>query len=216
VPADSVPDVDWLNGLPLHRATELLAPEAWIDYRSKSIPMFIAGDPASVRAFEEGKQAESNVQHALLDLVRSGRIELRTLHPRADPGGKWVRLSADIVNALTAPDVDLEHSTIRSPDGSTCSVRAFPAEEQAVEVTPNPQDSDAADAEPQKRMPIKVRLADAFDRLPDAQRALVNQRGGVKMLEHILQRALPDVPLPTLQRAFRRLRRERSLSPKRR
>jgi len=216
VPADSVPDVDWLNGLPLHRATELLAPEAWIDYRSKSIPMFIAGDPASVRAFGEGKLAESNAQDALLDLVRSGRIELRALHPRANPEGKWVRLSSDIVSALTAADVDLEHSTIRSPDGSTCSVRAFLPRQQAAEVAPNPQNIDAADAEPPKKIPVKLRIADAFDRLPDPERALVNQRGGVKMLEHILQRALPDVPLPTLQRAFRRLRRERSLSPKRR
>jgi hypothetical protein len=216
VPANSLPDVDWANGLPLHRATELLAHEAWIEYRRKSIPMFIIGDPASMRASQEGKQAESNAQDALQDLVRSERIELRTLHPPASPEGKWVRFSPDIISALTAADVDLEHSTIRLPDGSTCSVRAFLPRHQAAAVAPNPQNIDAADAEPPKKIPVKLRIADAFDRLPDPERALVNQRGGVKMLEHILQRALPDVPLPTLQRALRRLRRERSLSPKRR
>ena len=211
-----IPDGEWLSGLSLHRATELLAPEAWAEYRNKYIPMFLLEDPASVRAFEEGKLAESNAQHALLNLVRSGCIELRTLHPPASPEGKWVRFSPDIIRALTAADVDLEYSTIRSPDGSTCSVRAFLPRQQAAEVAPNPQNIDAADAEPPKKIPVKLRIADAFDRLPDPERALVNQRGGVKILEHILQRALPDVPLPTLQRAFRRLRRERSLSPKRR
>jgi hypothetical protein len=179
VPADSVPDVDWVNGLPLHRATELLAPEAW-------------------------------AQDALLHFVRSGRIELRTLHPRANPEGKFIRLSSDIVSALIAPDVDLEHSTIRLPDGSTWPVRAFLPRQQAAEVTPNPQNIDAADAEPLQRIPVKLRIADAFDRLTDDERALVDRHGGVKKLEHILQRALPDVPLPTLQRALRRFRRERS------
>ena len=95
-----IPDGEWLSGLSLHRATELLAPEAWAEYRNKYIPMFLLEDPASVRAFEEGKLAESNAQHALLNLVRSGCIELRTLHPRANPRGKWVRLSSDIVSAL--------------------------------------------------------------------------------------------------------------------
>ena len=142
--ANGLPDADWLNGLPLHRATELLAHEAWIEYRSKYIPMVIVEDPASVRAFEEGKLAESNAQDALLDLVRSGQIELRALHPRANPEGKWVRLSSDIVSALTAADVDLEDSTIRSPDGTTCSVRAFLPRQQAAEVAPNPQNIDAA------------------------------------------------------------------------
>jgi hypothetical protein len=216
VPANSVPDVDWLNGLPLHRAIELLAPEAWAEYRSKYIPMFIIGDPESVRAFEEGKQAESNAQDALLDLVRSGRIELRTLHPRANPEGKWIRLSSDIVSGLTAPDVDLEHSTVRSPDGSTCSVRAFLPRQQAAEGAPITRYKGASCADPEERMPVKVRIADAFDRLPDAERALVNQRGGVMKLERILKRALGNVPASTVQRAFRRLRSERSRSPKRR
>jgi len=195
----------------------LLAHEAWIEYRNKYIPMFILEDPASVRDFEEGKLAEWNAQDALLDLVRSGRIELRTLHPRADPGGKWIRLSSDIVNALTAPDVDLDKSTIRSPDGSTWPVRAFLPRRQAAEVARNAQNIDAADVEPQRRMPIKTRVADAFDRLTDAERALVNQRGGVKKLQQILKDALGDDVLDsTLQRALRRLRRERSRSPERR
>jgi hypothetical protein len=202
--------------MPLHRATELLAPEAWAEYRSKYIPMFIAGDPASMRAYGEGKLAESNAQDALLDLVRSGRIELRTLHPRANPEGKWVRLSSDIVNALTAPDVDLDDSTIRLPDGFTCSVRAFLVAEQPAEVAPTLQYMDAADAEPPKKMPIKLRIANVFDRLTDGERALLNQRGGVKMLENILKRALADVQDSTVQRAFRRLRSERSRSSKRR
>jgi len=216
VPANGIPDVDWVNGLPLHRATELLAQEAWIEYRSKYIPMFIIGDPASVRAFEEGKLAQSKAQDALLDLVRSGRVELRTLHPSANPEGKWVRLSSDIVNALTAPEVDLDDSTIRSPDGFTYAVRAFLGEDQAVEVTPNPQNIDAADAEPPKKIPVKLRIADVFDRLPDADRALLYRRGGVRMLERILTRALGNVPASTVQREFRQLRRERSCSPKRR
>jgi hypothetical protein len=206
VPANSVSDVNWLNGLPLHRATELLAPEAWAEYRSKYIPVFIIEDPASVRAFEEGKLAESNAQDALLDLVRSRQIELRALHPRANPEGKWVRLSSDIVSALTAADVDLENSTIRSPDGSTCSVWAFPVAEQAAEAAPSPQYMDAADVEPQKRKPVKLRIAEAFDRLTEAERALVNQRGGVKILERALHQALSDVPYPSLQREFRQLR----------
>ena len=210
-----IPDGDWLSGLPLHLATELLAHEAWIEYRSKCTPMFIVEDPASVRAFEEGKLSESNAQHALLDFVRSGRIELRTLYPPANPEGKWVRFSSDIVSALTAPDIDLEHSRIRLPDGFTCSVRAFLAGQQAAEIAPIPGHTDVADAEPKKRKPIKVRVADAFDRLPDAERALIRQRGGVKMLESILKCALDDVPYPTLQREFRRLRRERSRSAKR-
>jgi hypothetical protein len=216
VPADSVPDVDWPNGLPLDRATELLAHEAWIDYRSKYIPMFIMEDPESLRAFGEGKLAESNAQDALLDLVRSGRIELRALHPRANPEGKWVRLSPDIVSALTAADVDLDRSTIRSPDGFICSVRAFLPGQKGAEVAPIPGHTGVADGEPKKRNPVKDRIADAFDRLTDAERALVNQRGGVKMLGHILKRALGDVPDSTIQRAFRRMRRERSDSPKRR
>jgi hypothetical protein len=216
VPADSIPDGDWLSGLPLHRATELLAHEAWIEYRSKCTPIFIAEDPASRRAFGEGKLAESNAQHALLDLVRSGCIELRTLHPPSSPEGKWVGFSPDIVSALTAADVDLEHSTIRSPDGSTCPVRAFLPRQHAAEAAPNPQNIGAADAEPPKKMPIKLRIADVFDRLPDADRALVDRRGGVKMLERILTRALGNVPASTVRREFRRLRRERSCSPKRR
>jgi hypothetical protein len=216
VPANQVPEVEWGSGLPLHRATELLAPEVWAEYCNKSIPMFILEDPESARAFEEGKLAESQAQDALLDLVRSGRIELRTLHPRANPEGNWVRLSSDIVNALSAPDVDLEQSAIRASDGSTCMVRAFLPRHQVAEVAPNQQNIAVAGAEPPQKQPIKVRIADAFDRLTDADRTLLNQRGGVKMLEHILQRALPDVPLATLQRAFRRFRRERSLSPMRR
>jgi hypothetical protein len=216
VPANSVPDVDWLNGLPLDRATELLAPEAWAEYRSKYIPMFVLEDDASFRAFVEGKLAEEQAQDALLGLVRSGRIELRTLYPRANPEGRWVRLSPDRVSALTAGDVDLDDSTIRSPDGFTWSVRAFPVVEQAAEVAPSPQYMDSADVEPPRRLPIKVRIADAFDRLTDAERALVNQRGGVKKLEHILKRALGDVPASTVQREFLDLRRERFGPPKRR
>ena len=65
-------------------------------------------------------------------------------------------------------------------------------------------------------MLIKVRVADAFDRLTDAERALLNERGGVKMLENILKRALVDVQDSTVQREFRRLRSERFRSPKRR
>jgi hypothetical protein len=212
VPADSVPDVDWLNGLPLHRAIELLAPEAWAEYRNKYIPMFFLEDPAS----REGKLAESNAQDALLDLVRSRRIELRTLHPPSSPEGKWVGFSPDIVGALTAADIDLEHSTIRLPDGSTCSVRAFLPRQQAAEVAPNSQNIDAADAEPPKKIPVKLRVADVFDRLPDADRALLDQRGGVKLLERILTLALGNVPASTVQREFRQLRRERSGLPKRR
>jgi hypothetical protein len=166
VPANGVSDVDWPNGLPLHRAIELLAHEAWLEYRNKCIPLFFLEDPASVRAFEEGKLAESNAQDALLDLVRSGRIELRTPYPPANPEGKWVRFSSDIVSALTAPDIDLEHSTIRLPDGFTCSVRAFLAGQQAAEIAAIPRDTDVADAEPKKRKPIKVRVADAFDVCP--------------------------------------------------
>jgi hypothetical protein len=200
----------------LDRATELLAPEVWTAYRNKSIPMFILEDPESVRDFEKGKLAESNAQDALLDLVRSRRIELRSLHPRASPQGKWVPLSADIVSALTAPDVDLEGSTIRLPDGFDCSVRAFPTAERDVEAAPNPQNIDAADVEPPRRIPIKKRLADAFDRLTDAERALLNHRGGVKKLERILRRDLGNVPATTVQKEFLDFRRERFGPTKRR
>jgi len=185
-----------VSGLPLHRATELLAPEAWAEYRYKYTPMFFLEDPESVRVFEEGKLAESQAQDALLSLIRRGRIELRTLHPRANPEGKWVRLSSDIVGALTAPDVDLEDSMIRFSGGVTWPVRAFLVE-------------------PQKRKPVKLRIAEAFDRLTAPERALVNQRGGVKILERALHQVLSDVPYPSLQREFRQLRSQWSKSAKR-
>ena len=35
MPANGVSDVDWPNGLPLQRAIELLAHEAWLEYRNK-------------------------------------------------------------------------------------------------------------------------------------------------------------------------------------
>jgi len=83
-----------------------------------------------------------------------------------------------------------------------------------VEVTPNPQ-NDVADAEPPKKIPVKLRIADAFDRLTDDERALLGRRGGVKMLERVLTRALGNVPASTVQREFRQLRRDRSCSPER-
>jgi hypothetical protein len=214
VPPDSAPGGDWLNGVPLHRATELLAPEVWAEYRNKSIPMFFLEDPASVQAFEEGKLAESNAQDALLDLVRSGRIELRTLHPHDDPGAEWICFSSDIVGALRASDVDLENSTIRFLDGSTRSVRAFLPRQRATAIAPVQGHEGGVDVEPKKRVPLKLRVAEAFDRLPETERAIVNRRGGIRTLERTLQRALSDVPHSSIQRELRRLRSARSSSPK--
>lgn len=213
--ADDADDSGRPSGLPLDRAVELLAPEAWLEYQSKYMPVAFLGNPESIRAFEAGKLAQSRAQGALLDLVRGGRIELRTLHPHASPEAKWTGLSPDISEALTANDVNLESSTVQSPDGHTWPVRAFVPSELASAGAPIQSRGSGGDAEPKKNKPAKVRIAETFDSLPESQRALVDQRGGIRTLEGILKLALGDVPPPTLQREFRRLRNERAASAKR-
>jgi hypothetical protein len=176
--ADNAEETDWRYGVSLCRAAELLAPEAWATYRTKSIPIMIIGDPASEQDFIAGKDAEEAVKAALLDQIRNGRLELRVLHPAGNPEATWTRLSPCIVNSLSVEDLDLEGSTVCSQDEFRWAVRTFLAS------TPIPvldglagRGTNIGERKP-KKIPIKLRIAEAMKQLTPSESAQLQKRGG--------------------------------------
>lgn len=196
------------NGVPLDVASALLVPEAWETYHKNYPNICVLGDAESGRRYIAGAAAHDELARLMLQLALEGKIALKVLDPPGLPTARWVSLSVDVLRALDPAGFNIGQSKVHLTDGPKLEVRVFypPGSDPTADSTFHKDLHDAPSAAP--KLPAKVRVPKAWERLPEETKGLVNAHGGKRRIALILWRELPDLAVSTIERELHRLRPE--------
>ena len=90
---------EWREGVTPNRAAQILAPEAYADFKATYIPLIVIGDPESEGRRDRADAAGEKIMQALNTPLKDGQLELRQLYPPNEPGAKWTEISRDVLMA---------------------------------------------------------------------------------------------------------------------